>query len=305
MTPLLCAVANCDRRAADGLQLCWGHIHGIENDAPKCAVLHDELALILTATGGPGAGGLHGGAQLNLQAADARSLIRTTLTGIALHIAQERGIRLPGSHRLTRLPPGVHGPLNRVWQPNTNKHALGAYIATHHMWLAANMPSAADQLDQAIREARTAAYPNGTKIIEIGQCPLEDEDGQPCPGKIRALIRDEDSLLPKACQCNASEGHVWTADQWHALGRRLHAKPKPLNTIASAAHGHGGWAARWPVRYRIEPSYCPRCGEEITSITIGSLGSLDHDFAAEPQRFGCGCIATGYVFVLDERRIGA
>lgn len=223
MTQLLCAAQAClpePRRAADGLLLCWGHTRGIERDAPKCAVLHDELALVLTATGGPGAGGFDGGTSLNFEAAFVRGLIRGRLTGIALRIAMERGIRLPGSYRLARLPAGVHGPYNRVWTSNTNKHALGAYIATHHMWLAANMPQAADMLDHTIREARAAAYPNGTRTIDIGHCP-EETDGQPCPGKIRALIRDEDNLLPSAVHCNTDPEHTWNADQWRALGRTL------------------------------------------------------------------------------------
>lgn len=249
MTQLLCVAAACqlsDRpnRAADGLQLCWRDAKGIERDAPRVAVLHDELALVLTATGGPGAGGFAGGAQLNLDATFARGLIRGNLTGIALRIAMERGIRLPGSHRLHRLPHGVHGPYNRVWVTNTNKHALGQYIATHHLWLAANLPEAADMLDRTVREAHRAAYPNGTRVIEIGRCPEEDEDRLPCYGTIRALIRDEDSLLPKACVCNANLDHVWTADQWHALGRRLHAKPRPLDRLTSTAIGHGGWSQR-------------------------------------------------------------
>lgn len=249
MTQLLCVSQACQsserpNRAADGLQLCWRDTRGIERDGPAAAVLHDELALVLTATGGPGGGGFAGGAQLNLDASIARGLIRGNLTGLALRIAMERGIRLPGSHRLQRLPPGVHGPANRVWQSNTNKHALGSFIALHHLWLAANLPQAADMLDRTVREARRAAYPNGTRVIEIGRCPMEDEDGQPCTGSIRAMIRDEDSLLPKACVCNANLDHVWTADQWHALGRRLQAKPRPLNRLTSGAIGHGGWQER-------------------------------------------------------------
>lgn len=245
MTQLLCVAEGCEpKRAADGLMLCWGHTRSIERNAPRAAVLHDELALVLTAAGGPGAGGFAGGAQLNLNAVKARALIRDTLTAIALHIAHHRGIRLPGAHRMVRLPPDVHGPYNRVWRPNTNKHALGSFIALHHLWLAANHPTAADRLDHACHEAHRAAYPNGTRIIEIGHCPMEDADGLPCTGHIRALIRDEDSLLPKACQCNASEGHVWTADQWHALGRKLRATPKPLNRLTSTAYGHGGWTER-------------------------------------------------------------
>lgn len=220
MTPLLCAAQTCDRRAADGLQLCWGHTHGIQRDAGRAAHLHDDLALVLTATGGPG-GAFDGGVSLNLAAAQARTLIRQTLTATALHIAHERGIWLPGTHRTVRLPPGVHGPHNRIWRPNTNKHALAGYIATHAPWLAANLPTAADRLDHTIREGRTAAYPNGTRTIDIGHCPDEDHDGQPCTGKIRALIRDEDNLLPSAVHCNTNPEHTWTADQWRTLGRTL------------------------------------------------------------------------------------
>lgn len=250
MTQLLCAGPICrhdqrgPKRAADGLMLCWRDTNTIERNAPRAATLHDELALVLTATGGPGAGGFAGGAQLNHHAAQARALIRETLTAIALHIAHWRGIWLPGTHRLVRLPPGVHGPYNRIWTPNTTKHALANFIATHHLWLAANQPSAADRLDHTCHEAHQAAYPNGTRVIDIGRCPMEDADGLQCTGNIRALIRDEDSLLPKACQCNTSEDHVWTADQWHALGRRLQAKPRPLNRLTSTAYGHGGWAER-------------------------------------------------------------
>lgn len=227
MTQLLCVAQACQldergpRRAADGLMLCWRDTNSIERNAPRAAILHDELALVLTATGGPGAGGFAGGAQLNHAAAQARGLIRQTLTGIALHIAKERGIRLPGTHRLHRLPPGVHGPYNRVWTTNTNKHALAAFIATHHLWLAANYPQAADRLDHTCHEAHRAAYPNGTRTIAIGQCPMEDDDGQPCGGKIRALIREEEALLPSAVHCDTYPEHAWTADQWRALGRSL------------------------------------------------------------------------------------
>lgn len=250
MTQLLCVGPICRqdergaRRAADGLLLCWRDTHGIERNGPRAAVLHDELALVLTATGGPGGGGFAGGAQLNHDAVKARALIRDTLTAVALHVAQKRGIALPGSYRLVRLDRGVEGPPNRVWRTNANKHALGDFIATHHLWLAANYPAAADNLDHACHEAYRAAYPNGTRIIEIGRCPVEDEDGIACGGIIRALIRDEDSLLPKACQCNLNEEHQWTADQWHALGRRLQAKPKPLNRLTSTTLGHGGWSGR-------------------------------------------------------------
>jgi hypothetical protein len=53
-------------------------------------------------------------------------------------------------------------------------------------------------------------------VFPIGGCP---HDG--CAGTIKAILRRVDSLLPSSLQCDADEEHLWPADQWVALGRKL------------------------------------------------------------------------------------
>jgi hypothetical protein len=253
-----CGMSDCPGclpgRAADGLRLCGHHVDRIGPDATLSAQLHDDCALYLTAAGGagldgggPGGRGQSTGLSLNGDAAYARQLIRITLQQLAVYIAHHRGIHPPGAWRLQPLPSGVQGPLNRIFKPNGGKHALAAYIATHARWLAAqpNAGETSQRLAELVAAGR-AAYPSQTRIIQIGGCPQTDDDGLPCVGKLRALVRDGAALLPSAVHCDTDDEHVWNAGQWHALGRTLRrARPQsPRLVVGSTVRGHGGWPER-------------------------------------------------------------
>lgn len=220
MTELLCAAPRCripgrhgedcadpdcrgclKARAADGLRLCLHCADRIAVDAVKAASMDPALALALTPQGEPGRRGDHGGITLSDAALDARTMLRAVLTSWCRMVAEERGISLP----VTDTP-----------------MALGAYIATHARWLAAH-PAAgecADEMADLARQTHAAAYPSGTRVIPVGPCPAM-VDEQPCAGQIRALLRTDASLLPSAVACDTVPEHMWTPDQWRALGRHM------------------------------------------------------------------------------------
>lgn len=210
-------------RAADGLQLCPRCTSGIGRDAQRAAALDPDLALALIGQAEPGSRGDHGGISLADAAVEARTLIRAVLSSWCRLIAEERGIRLPGVWTYDRLPTGVHGPLRPVWRVNDSLPGMAAYIATHATWLAAHPAAAeaADEMANLASRAFGAAYPSGTRIIPIGACPAVDHDQMPCVGQIRALLRQEASMLPSAVACDTDDTHEWTADQWRLLGRQM------------------------------------------------------------------------------------
>jgi len=203
-----CTVTDCrgcvPRRAADGLRLCGYHTERIGLDAVRAAELHAECVLALAGgSGEPVRGGIPGGISLSDAATTARTEIRHTLVSWTLLIGEERGLSLP--------PDGM-------WH-------LGQYVAKHSQWLAAHGAAgdAVDELANLVGLGRRAAYPDGARVIHIGSCPEVVED-EPCGGKIRALLRRADSLLPSEVVCNRVETHAWTGDRWRTLGRQMETK---------------------------------------------------------------------------------
>lgn len=197
--------------AADGMELCRYHCDRIGADALEAAKLDGDLALALTGQGEPGVRGDHGGLSLNDQAAEARTMLRAILSGWCRLIAEERGIELPGFRR------------GGEWVITDSVEAMGRYVAHHAQWLAAH-PAAADasaELRDLLRQCRAAAYPSGTRVIDIGLCPVVDNDQMPCGGKLRAMIRPGESMLPSAVGCDQDEAHRWGASEWRALGRTM------------------------------------------------------------------------------------
>lgn len=224
--------------AADGLMLCRYHAERIGADALEAAALDPDLALALTGQGEPGVRGDHGGLSLNDQAAEARTMLRAILSGWCRLIAEERGITLPGAWRwmLQPLPDGVEGPLVtfRRFHVSESIEALARYVVHHGQWLAAH-PAAADcsaELRDLLRQCRAAAYPSGTRIVPVGLCPVVDDDGMPCDGKLRAMIRPGESLLPSAVGCDVDEAHRWAASEWRALGRTMGQRVVAVGGVA-------------------------------------------------------------------------
>jgi len=185
--------------AAPGLRLCDLHTTRIGTDALRCAELDLEVEQVLAASDRPGertTGTVDHGTNLNPRAVEIRTEIRHTLASWARLVSEERGIHLPPNHL----------------------DAIGAYLATHHIWLAAH-PTAgdcSDELSSLQRRAWNVAYPTGARVFPVGPCPT-------CGTTVKVVLRAVDSLLPSELVCEAEEPHTWRADQWHALGRRMKA----------------------------------------------------------------------------------
>ena len=222
MTDLLCAAPRCrilgrhrddcdnadckgclKARAADGLRLCPHCTRRIGTDAVETARLWYEIGEILAAAGSTGipADNPHPGLVISPRAVEVRAEIRHTLVSWVRLIAEDRGMSLPRDE---------------------SQHSLGAYVARHAQWLAAQefAGAAADELGTLRSRAFATAYPEGVGTIYVGSCPEPVEDGR-CAGELTALMRRADSLLPSKIVCNADSLHEWPTERWRALGRTL------------------------------------------------------------------------------------
>lgn len=71
------------------------------------------------------------------------------------------------------------------------------------------------------------------KRIEVGRCPEQRivhvtgiggepvEQFTPCMGTLWAMLRSQDTMLPKVVICDCESEHQWQPWQWAALGRRI------------------------------------------------------------------------------------
>lgn len=222
MTALLCGAPRCripgrhddacDRqdcggclraRAADGLRLCPHCTRRIATDAVEAARLWYEVGEQLAAGGSTGVpvANPHPGLVISPRAVAMRAEIRHTLASWVRLVSEDRGIALPADE---------------------SQHALGAYVARHAEWLAAQefAGEAADELRTLRSTAWAVAYPEGVSIRHIGPCP-ELEDGALCPGNVRAIMRAADSLLPDKVVCDVDSTHEWPSERWRLLGRSM------------------------------------------------------------------------------------
>lgn len=161
------------------------------------------------------------GTALNERAAEMRHEIRHTLASWCLLIADERGMSPPRDHM----------------------DMIGAYLATHHVWLAAH-PAAgdcADELSSLHRRAFAVAYPTGARVFQVGPCPVPS-----CAAMVRVVLRAVDSLLPSELVCEAEVPHSWPADRWRELGRAM-----PNRRYLSAAEIASQWQVALGSVYRL------------------------------------------------------
>ena len=198
--------------AAPGLRLCDLHTTRISLDALRSAELDHEIELVLATSGIAGertTGTADHGTVLNERAVEVRREIRAILAAIVRRISEERGIHLP----------------------TNNLDAMGAYIATHNIWLAAHSVAAdtSDELASLARRAFNAAYPSGARVFPVGPCV---EDG--CEGTIRVVLRAAESTIPselvcdtdphdQGCECGNCPPHRWPYSQtnWRRLGNKI------------------------------------------------------------------------------------
>lgn len=204
-----------------GLVLCYDHADNIGTDAMAAARALNDLALSLVPTGsGEGTRGTNPHPSLNLRpdVIELRSTIRNTIVSWSRLIHEERQISLPWRWHIARLPEGVEGPANRIRRGVANTLDLARYIRDHARWLAAH-PAAAEastEFAELASAARRIVQPSGTRVIEVGPCPMPE-----CAGTLRALMRTERSLMPSSVTCDADAGHEWTSADWMALARSM------------------------------------------------------------------------------------
>lgn len=207
-------------RAADGLRLCEGHLSRLTRDIAECPALHDELAAHLVRTGSGGEVvnvSREPGIDLDGAVVRARDHIAHDLHGW-VRVALEEG-------------PWDHGPCDSI-------SALACWLLPRVHWLASRLyaDEVATDFATSAREARAAIQPDRARRFEIGACierRMDDEaDLGPCEGVLFATIRASESMLPSAIVCDVDPEHVWTADEWHLIGRSIAAR-------ARAASGTG------------------------------------------------------------------
>lgn len=187
-------------RAADGVNLCAHHLERLGTDATGSAQLYDELAYSVMPSGGgsnqPIGRSSDGPPVPRDKVVDIRTEIRHVLASWCRLVGEERGIQLPADE----------------------VSAMGAYVAKHATWLAAHGAAGevVDELGSLRRRAWSIAYPNGTKVVEVGPCPKDD-----CAGTLRAIVRPADVLLPSEVVCDADPEHRWASSEWRQLDRLI------------------------------------------------------------------------------------
>jgi hypothetical protein len=210
------------RRAVDGLRLCPGHLEGLRRDLRELPRMHAELAGRLLEVGDQGGRTGRGdavGIALSDTVVRTRDHIRATLVSWA-QVALEEG----------------------PWKtaPADNLPTIGAWLDDRAEWFAARewADEVVRNLAETISEGRAALHPNSVYRVELGPCPeVVGDDLVRCGGLVIAFMRRQDDVLPSVVRCTAhgddgeDDPHVWTADRWHALGRRM---GRDLNPEAAA-----------------------------------------------------------------------
>lgn len=209
----LCPAPHRDdrpRQAADGLLLCWWHRDRLERHLAQLPALWQACeAALLGRSGTNATGPVSGSTEPSWAVCDApsaaREHIRVELVSWVRVVLEE-------------------GPWTQA--PHDRLEALSAWLVARVDWCSAR--PWADEMARTIAdthgEAFRAAYPDPLHRVALGPCV---EDG--CAGTLVATVRRSDSLLPSTIDCDHDPEHCWTADQWHALGRRMRVPLRPAS----------------------------------------------------------------------------
>jgi len=77
----------------------------------------------------------------------------------------------------------------------------------------------ANQCDAIARDLRVRRFSVGP-CIEHGFTDMGER--VPCPGRLIAVLRSDDDLLPHTLRCDTEPSHYWNASDWRRLGERIH-----------------------------------------------------------------------------------
>jgi hypothetical protein len=207
------------REAAPGYRLCWECRGWMPRNLAELVALAPDLEAALSRSNIVNGEVVSGSSaqhpmELNQAAAAVRWQIRNDLVGSVRLVMGERGLRVPPADEIA---------------------PMALWLARHTDWLAAHASAGerADEIASWPGTARGVIHPNPAKRVKIGRCVRVD-----CPGMLTAIVKPQDSLLPSTIVCSwwealtderrtvmvdddGVEPHLWRADQWHALGRRM------------------------------------------------------------------------------------
>lgn len=214
------------RLATHGSKLCRHHHDRAQENLRELVTLDQALYLALSPTGScgdePVAGTKTVGIDLNETAMDARTVIRERLNAFVSFTVTERHVTAP----------------TRTDLPN-----LIAWLDRHHDWWCNHTTDTAViwfvTLQLRVTNARTAAYPSGTRRLPTG-LPCEEhttnDAGQrvPCPGKLTTTVGGNTYT---DLVCTADRDHRITPAEWQKSAFKTRLK-QPLNPDAvRALHG--------------------------------------------------------------------
>ena len=149
------------------------------------------------------------------QAAEQIRLIRTTLVSWVRLIADTGGLPLPEQVTIAALTGWLVSQLPAIVAHRDDATVL--YDEVQHL-----RNTTQRVVDQPINRTCT----------QVGPCPEDTPDGNPCPGLTWAVIpRDRDQRPRIECR---TCGTIWHAEQWATVGRRILAR-QGLTPSASPA----------------------------------------------------------------------
>lgn len=205
MTPDTCVLphrrdADRPRRAADGLLVCEGDVHRLEQNLAEMPAHFEGLARRLAPGKGRGqhvSGTPERALPVDPAVVEHRDNLARTLASWARMVADERGISGPRS------------PL---------VGSTSAFLLVHLRWACAQpwVDDYAGELGALRSRSVSLLYPSGRKRITVGACIEPD-----CPGTLTASVAAQDDLLPSVVSCDTDAEHAWEPNQWHTLGKRL------------------------------------------------------------------------------------
>lgn len=106
-----------------------------------------------------------------------------------------------------------------------NVVAVCAFLVIHADWLAGRR-DAVEQIGAIAADITELVEQTAPHRILVGRCP-------DCAGKLIAILRNDDALLPSELRCNLSATHVWTPSQWTGLGDRINSRAIRYEQAAS------------------------------------------------------------------------
>ena len=129
----------------------------------------------------------------------------------------------------------VNGGTMVVHLDGRDAEALAGWLVVWADWLGEHEAAriALDELGMMARLCEDVVTQRRVRRFRVGPCIdfMHDRNGEPilndgrlvsCTGKLFALIRSEDDLLPSVLTCTADPAHAYTASEWRRLGERIY-----------------------------------------------------------------------------------